>query len=408
MPAKGSPTAENETPEAAAEVDRLVGRLSTVVFLEWLGAGAIVPLFPLYLKEHGASPTLIGLTMSAFFFAGVLANFPAGRLADRIGRRPVLVGGLLLYAVASAAFLLPLSTWGFIALRFAQGAAAGAVEVASLALVSSNVPIARRGRAMSRIFSAQLAGTAIGPILGAVVGVAHMGLLFLATATVCTAAAIPVLLSSSIKAHDVVHAGHEPLVPIKMSRALLGALFGAACLGLGIGVYEACWTLLLNSRGASQFQVALSWTAFSVPYVVFVRAGGWLADHADRRLMATIGLATSACFCVVYPFVAQVPILLVMGFVESAGFALALPALQAMMTEGRSPRELGRVQGLYATCQTGAITISAATAGAMFGVRTFLPFLVAAGIGFVLIAGLIITWAPLQGKVAHAPTADAS
>ena len=97
-----------------------------------------------------------------------------------------------------------------------------------------------------------------------------------------------------------------------------------------------------------------------------------------------------------------------MGFVESAGFALALPALQAMMTEGRSPRELGRVQGLYATCQTGAITISAATAGAMFGVRTFLPFLVAAGIGFVLIAGLIITWAPLQGKVAHAPTADAS
>ena len=96
MPAKGSPTAENETPEAAAEVDRLVGRLSTVVFLEWLGAGAIVPLFPLYLKEHGASPTLIGLTMSAFFFAGLLANFPAGRLADRIGRRPVLVGGLLL------------------------------------------------------------------------------------------------------------------------------------------------------------------------------------------------------------------------------------------------------------------------------------------------------------------------
>ena len=152
---------------------------------------------------------------------------------------------------------------------------------------------------MSRIFSAQLAGTAIGPILGAVVGVAHMGLLFLAPAPVCTAAAIPVLLSSSNKAHDVVHAENEPLVRIKMSRALLGALFGAACLGLGIGVYEACWTLLLNSRGASQFQVALSWTAFSVPYVVFVRAGGWLADHADRRLLATSGLATSACFCVV-------------------------------------------------------------------------------------------------------------
>lgn len=406
MPLDDHAAAELETPAEAAEVNRLVGRLAIVVFLEWLGAGAIVPLFPLYLKNHGASPTLIGLTMSAFFFAGLLSNFPAGRLADRIGRRPVLVGGLLLYALASAAFLLPLSTWGFIALRFCQGGAAGAVEVASLALVSSNVPIVRRGRAMSRIFSAQLAGTAIGPILGALVGVAHMGHLFVGTAAVCTAASIPVLTSSSIKAHDIVQNTEKPLVRITMSRALRGALFGAACLGLGIGVYEACWTLLLNSRGATEFQVALSWTAFSVPYVVFVRAGGWLADHADRRLMATIGLATSACFCVAYPFVAQVPVLLVMGFLESAGFALALPALQAMMTEGRSPSELGRVQGLYATCQTGAITLSAASAGALFGLHHCLPFLVAAGIGFALIAALLVTWAPLQGKVSHPPAPE--
>ena len=45
----------------------MVRRLALVVFLEWLGAGAIMPLFPLFLKDHGASPSLIGLTMSAFF-----------------------------------------------------------------------------------------------------------------------------------------------------------------------------------------------------------------------------------------------------------------------------------------------------------------------------------------------------
>ena len=164
----------------------MVRRLSLVVFLEWLGAGAIIPLFPLFLKNHGASPSLIGLTMSAFFLAGLLTQFPAGRLADRIGRRPVLIGGLILYAASCLAFILPVSTWGFIALRFIQGGAAGAVEVASLALVSSNVPIERRGRAISRIFSAQLAGTAVGPLLGAVAGVHHMPLLFIATAVACT------------------------------------------------------------------------------------------------------------------------------------------------------------------------------------------------------------------------------
>ena len=390
-------------PQSAAQAehaDRLVGRLSLVVFLEWLGAGAILPLLPLYLKERGASSGLIGLTMSAFFLAGLITQFPAGRLADRIGRRPVLIGGLLAYAAASAAFLLPLSNWGFLTLRFAQGGAAGAVEVAALAMVAANIPIERRGRAVSRIFSAQLGGTAIGPIFGAIVGIAHMGLLFLTTAVLCTLAAIPVLTSSSIKAHDVMPAHEGGLVRLRMSRPLLGALLGALTLGLGIGVYEACWSLLLRHRGASAFQVGLSWTVFSVPYVVFVRAAGWAADRFDRRMMAIGGLSISVMFCAAYPFVAPIPILFMMGFVESAGFALALPAMQALMTQDRTPRELGRVQGLYATFQTAAIALSAAVAGVLFGVGQALPFLIAAIIGAALIAAAACIWLPVTGRVA--------
>ena len=384
----------------------MVRRLSLVVFLEWLGAGAIIPLFPLYLKQHGASPSLIGLTMSAFFLAGLLTQFPAGRLADRIGRRPVLIGGLILYAASCLAFILPLSAWGFIALRFVQGGAAGAVEVASLALVSSNVPIEKRGRAISRIFSAQLAGTAVGPLLGAVAGVQHMALLFIATAIACTGAAIPVLTSSTIKAHDVAHLHHQPLVRLVMSRALLGAVFGALALGLGIGVYEACWTLLLHDRGGSSLAIALSWTAFSVPYVFFVRAAGWFADHWDRRMLAALGLLVSVGFCVAYPFVTSIPVLLTMGFLESVGFSFALPSLQAMMTEGRTPRELGRVQGVYATSQTGAIALASAVAGVLFGMHAFLPFVVSGGIGLLLTAALLIAWAPLDGHAHHATSAE--
>ena len=384
----------------------MVRRLSLVVFLEWLGAGAIIPLFPLFLKNHGASPSLIGLTMSAFFLAGLLTQFPAGRLADRIGRRPVLICGLILYAVACLAFILPMSIWGFIALRFVQGGAAGAVEVASLALVSSNVPIERRGRAISRIFSAQLAGTAVGPLLGALAGVHHMPLLFIATAVACTGAAIPVLTSSTIKSHDVAHVHHQPLVRLAMSRALLGAVFGAITLGLGIGVYEACWTLLLHDRGGSSLVIALSWTAFSVPYVFFVRAAGWFADHWDRRALAATGLFVSVGFCIAYPFVTSITILLVMGFLESVGFAFALPSLQAMMTEGRTARELGRVQGVYATSQTGAIALASAVAGVLFGIHMFLPFVVSAGFGLVLTVALLVTWAPLDGHAHHDVAAD--
>jgi DHA1 family multidrug resistance protein-like MFS transporter len=395
---------DDTTTGAAAEdqaKSTMVRRLALVVFLQWLGAGAIIPLFPLYLKNHGSSPSLIGITMSAFFLAGLLTQFPAGRLADRIGRRPVLIGALVIYAAACLAFVLPFTSTGFIALRFVQGGAAGAVEVAALALVSSNFPIEKRGRAISRIFSAQLAGTAIGPLLGSVAGVSHMAMLFIATAIACLVAAIPVITSNTIKRHDVAHLHHIALPRLVMSRALLGAVLGALALGLGIGVYEACWTLLLNERHASSGIIALSWTVFCLPYVVLVRASGWLADHADRRLLAAAGLLVSAGFCFAYPFVESLPILLIMGFLESVGFALALPSLQAMMTEGREPRELGRVQGVYASSQTGAIAASSAVAGVLFGLHIFLPFVISAVISIALTVALVVVWSPLNGHAHH-------
>jgi len=110
-------------------------------------------------------------------------------------------------------------------------------------------------------------------------------------------------------------------------------------------------------------------------------------------------------FCIAYPFVTSIPILLAMGFLESMGFAFALPSLQAMMTEGRTPRELGRVQGIYASSQTGAIALASAVAGVLFGMHMFLPFLVSAGLGLLLTLALLVTWAPLDGHAHHeAPT----
>ena len=391
----------SETAEEAAAADKLVGRLSTVVFLEWLGAGAVLPLLPLYLRQHGASTALVGLTMSSFFLAGIVFQFPAGRLADKIGRRPVLVGGLFIYAASSAAFLLPISTTWFLVLRFIQGGAAGSVEVASLALVAATIPMARRGRAVSRIFSAQLGGTAIGPVLGSIVGVHHMGFLFLTTAVLCSLAAVPVLTSSSIKEHDSKDHSEGPLIKIRASRALSGALVAAVALGLTIGVYEACWSLLMSSRGASSFQVGLSWTLFSLPYVVLVRAGGWAADHADRRLLAIGGLSVAILFCGIYAFVPSVLALLLMAVIESSGFSFAMPAIQGLLTQGRRPQELGRIQGLYATCQTGAIALSAAVSGALFGVGRALPFVSASIVGLILVLVVAVIWSAVPGRTSE-------
>lgn len=74
--------------------DRLVRALAGTTFLLWLGAGAILPLLPEYLRHGGASDAVVGLVMAAYFVAALVSQYPAGRLADRVGRRRVLLGGL--------------------------------------------------------------------------------------------------------------------------------------------------------------------------------------------------------------------------------------------------------------------------------------------------------------------------
>jgi DHA1 family multidrug resistance protein-like MFS transporter len=145
-----------------AATKRFVLVLVATAFIEWLGASAILPLLPAYLRHHGSSTGAVGLVMSSYFIAGLVLQYPLGYLGDRVGQRPVLVGGLLSYAVGSLGFLLHPGISGYVALRAAQGAGAGAVQVASFALVGAAVPAARRGRAFSWLFAGQLGGMAIG------------------------------------------------------------------------------------------------------------------------------------------------------------------------------------------------------------------------------------------------------
>jgi DHA1 family multidrug resistance protein-like MFS transporter len=376
----------------------LVTRLASVVFLEWLGATSVLPLLPLYLREKGATPAVTGLVMASYFVAGVLLQYVAGRLSDRFGRRPVLFAGLGFYALACLGFLLPLSPLAYGAMRFVQGGAAGAVEVATLATIALVVPDSQRGRASSRIYAAQLGGAAVGPLLGAFVGVHAMAYVFCFAATAATLAALPVLRSDLGPRQP----RGESIGRVTLDARLFGAVGIAVALGLVVGAYEACWTLLMHFKGASSFQLGISWTLFALPYVLCFRAGGWFADHADRRVMAVVGIVNMCAFCAIYPLLGSVDLLLGFSCFEAIGSSLALPSAQSILAEGANPREVGRRQGLFATGQTAAMAVAAMLSGLMFEVGPAVPFLTMALVGAALAALVPLAWRRVPGRVGGA------
>ena len=376
-----------------------LNRLTIIVLIQWMGATLGLPLLALFLEHRGGSPHIIGLIVASFFVAGVVTQYFLGHLADRFGRRPVIVVSLVAYGVASMTYALPLSAAWFTLTRVVQGASAGALEVASMSAVAALFAENERGRAISRILAAQLMGAAIGPVVGVVASVNNLGWVFFVTGLVSLVAAVVAYRTNvGDQAYDP-----TPLTPLKWNRPFAGALVAAAATGVAVGVYETCWSLLMHAHHASTLQIRLSWTMFCLPFVLLSRTGGWIADHFNRRKTALFGLLNGAAFLATYPHIHDNVVMLFVGSAESLGAALSSPSIASMLSQGAEPRELSRRQGLYATSTTASLALASIASGFLFTVDTALPFTMAAIVSATLALSTLYFWRGVTGRISVTP-----
>lgn len=152
--------------------------LMVTAFVDMLGYALVLPLLPLYAKDFGANAMTIGLLLAGFAFAQLLTAPLWGRVSDRIGRRPVIVGGQAMSAVAfllfAVASVLPRGedggqwSWPVLLLlfsRLAQGAGGGTIS-ANHAYVADAIKPEQRAQALGWITAATSAGVMIGPAIG--------------------------------------------------------------------------------------------------------------------------------------------------------------------------------------------------------------------------------------------------
>ena len=387
------------TPATPTSERRAVSAVAGATFVQFAGGAAVLPMLPLFLERHHISVGLVGIVMAAFFGAGVLTQYAAGHLSDRIGHRRVMLGGLAVYAAASLGFLLDLGAGGYVGLRALQGLGAGALMLAGLALVGLVTPLERRGRAFSTVFAAQVSGMAIGPVVGSAIGLAHVKWLFVVSAVAALLAMLPIVLrTQATKAPS----SQEELAPLRISRGLAGVIVVGVIGGITAGVYETCWTLLMTSRHAAQWQIGLSWTLFSVSFAAVSPLAGRLSDRLDRRVLAISASLVSACFVLVYAFVPKPAWLIALGAIEAIGVAVSFPAAQSLLSQLTHADALGRAQGVFTTAESAAMALAAAVSGYLFAVHRWLPFACAAAAAALLTATLPTLWRDVVGRATEA------
>ncbi|RXJ00622.1 MFS transporter [Anaerobacillus alkaliphilus] len=142
--------------------------LFAVMFLVMVGFGIIIPVLPFYAEELGASPTQLGLLMATYSLMQFIFAPMWGRLSDRIGRKPVIMIGIL--GLSISFFMLAVSTqlWMLFAARIVGGILSSANMPTVMAYVADITSEEDRGKGMGIIGAATGLGFIFGPAIGGV------------------------------------------------------------------------------------------------------------------------------------------------------------------------------------------------------------------------------------------------
>ncbi|PHR58420.1 MAG: MFS transporter [Arcobacter sp.] len=151
--------------------------LTAIIALRFLGLFLVLPVLSIYAMDmQDATALLVGVIVGGYALTQAIFQVPFGSISDKMGRKPTLVFGLLVFLAGSVLAAMSDTIWMLMAGRFLQGA--GAIGSVIPAMISDLVPEESRGKAMAMMGGSIAMSFAIamglGPVLGAAYGVATL------------------------------------------------------------------------------------------------------------------------------------------------------------------------------------------------------------------------------------------
>lgn len=138
-------------------------------FFIFLGMSIVSPILPLYAESFNVSFTLVSLSISMYALGRFIVDLPVGIVADRFGRRPLMIVGTALITITSFLNAITSSFTEFLIYRLIQGAGSSMWMTSRTTLLADMLKPEERGRVMSYFQSFMLIGSAAGPTIGGIV-----------------------------------------------------------------------------------------------------------------------------------------------------------------------------------------------------------------------------------------------
>ena len=382
-------------------LDNQIRRNLLVLFaaglLFWASLASLLPTLPLYIEDIGATKQQIGFVMGSFAIGLLLFRPFLGQLADKRGRKIVLIIGILSAAIAPIGYNFVQSIPLLMVIRAFHGISIAAFSTAFLALVADIAPVENRGELIGYMSLVNPVGLAIGPALGGYLMEAYgyTSLFILSTALACLGllCTIPII-NPMVQAEEQIVNNDSPFWQKLISpRVRIPALL-LLIIGLTLGSLHTFVPLFIKSTEVD-LNPGLFYTTVAIASFCSRLFCGKASDKLGRGLFITSSLICYTLAMVLLWTANNSIDFFFAAILQGIGSGTIIPTIAAMITDRSYPHERGRT---FSLCMVG-FDVGVALAGPIFGiVATAIGYRNIFGFNFAIALVAVIIFMTLSSK----------
>jgi len=352
--------ASHPTPPLAR---RTRAAIYVAVFLSFIDNFALLPVIGPRVQGLGGTPLLVGLAIAAYSLANLAFDPLGGALADRLGRRRVIVAALAISPLAIATYALADSLPLFVAARLVHGASGGALAAALFAMLGDIAPVGERGRTLGRAGALIGVAAVVGPggaaLVNALFGLQAVFLGVAAIIAIGLALTLP-LLPETLAVERAPRAGRaawRAILGAPQVRIALLAIFGLeAAVGtvtgfIKDGLVARALEAGRDQEGALRYAAGASGGLFSVFGAVAIAVMlSRLSARVDRRGpfgISLLGLGAVAAALALLAASTSLEADLVAMLLYGFGYGVIFPAAAGAVAIASDPGVRGRASGAF-------------------------------------------------------------
>jgi multidrug resistance protein len=326
-------------------------------FFIFLGMGIVSPILAIYAETFNVTYALVSLAISMYAIGRFIADIPVGVLADRFGRKPLMIWGTIIIALSSFLNATAVEFWQFLIYRLLEGVGAAMWITSRQALLADILRPEERGRILSYFSSFILIGSAAGPTVGGIVASAWN---IRAPFYIYTAVSVIslVLTFIFIKETNMIHTVHNTGgsgLSLAAARRIIGkknfimaSLATFTMFFLTAGIRDMIVPLYAaNVVHLDEAAIGYILSFVTVINLLLTIPIGYMIDSQGRKSVILKSLFVTCGACLVFSFTNSFWTMALAAIVLGIGTSGAQQAPQAMATDVTIDDPHGLSMGIY-------------------------------------------------------------